>query len=83
MTTFKEGLIGEQEAARAHTSPKRTVIKNAAAKFSKTRVIQAETFKQSSDEPTVTPMIENGEVVGIAVACSCGEQVKVYFEYED
>ena len=49
---------------------------------SSTRVISANNNKSGHKETKVVPIRNNDEIVGVLVECSCGEVVKVLFNYE-
>ncbi len=75
------GLLAESRKA---TTVNSKIIKNGAVKLGTPHKIHSrdEVMRTRAHQPQVLPIKKNGEIIGVISECSCGEVVKVYFDYE-
>lgn len=61
---------------------KNKVLKNSSINLTSSKRIVEQNHQSGSSQTKVSPIKNNDEVIGVMTECSCGEVIKIYFNYE-
>ncbi len=61
---------------------KKNVLKNKSINVVSSKKIESQSLHIESTRTKVSPIKNNDEIIGVMTECTCGEVIKIYFNYE-
>lgn len=61
---------------------KQKVLKNSNINLAASKKVVEQNFHSGLSQTKVSPIKNNDEVIGVMTECTCGEVIKIYFNYE-